>query len=231
MSARFSLWLLAAALATIWQLPQGRLLLYPFTLFATLAHELGHGLAALALGAQFEALRLNADASGLALWRGNVSDGGRALIAAAGLLGPSLAALLLFALARHPRLARLALAMGALLLVLITALWVRNGFGIAFTLACAASAAALARWLPPLGAQLALRWVALTLCLSWLVDLDYLFSPGALVDGRRLPSDSAQIADALGWHYSVWGALVAMVSLAIVFFALRTASPGADQRR
>jgi len=62
---RSLLWVLAL-IAIIWQLPHGRTLLYPLSLLATCAHELGHGLAALLVGASFESFTLHADGSGLA---------------------------------------------------------------------------------------------------------------------------------------------------------------------
>ena len=48
------------------QLPLGNYLLYPFTILTTWFHEMGHGLAALALGWEFERLVLLSDGSGYA---------------------------------------------------------------------------------------------------------------------------------------------------------------------
>lgn len=62
--------LCTALILLIWQLPYGYQLLYPLTLLATFAHEMGHGLAALLVGAEFDQLLLHADGSGLASGRG-----------------------------------------------------------------------------------------------------------------------------------------------------------------
>ena len=65
--------LLALAIAvtiTLYVIPYGRTIAWPLVLVSTLAHELAHGLMAVVLGGRFEALRLNGDASGVALWSG-----------------------------------------------------------------------------------------------------------------------------------------------------------------
>lgn len=54
MSSRWLLILSTTAIVIIWQLPYGRQMLYPLTLLATYAHELGHGLSALLLGEKFD---------------------------------------------------------------------------------------------------------------------------------------------------------------------------------
>ena len=71
MQQRLILVLAATAIAVVWQLPFGRQLLYPLTLLSTFAHELGHGLTALLMGAHFDHLQLNTDGSGSAVWHGN----------------------------------------------------------------------------------------------------------------------------------------------------------------
>ena len=56
--------------AVLYAIPFGRTIAWPLVLISTLAHELGHGLAAAVLGGHFYSLRLYADASGVALWGG-----------------------------------------------------------------------------------------------------------------------------------------------------------------
>ena len=234
MNSRALLILSAATVAVIWQLPYGKQILYPLTLLATYAHEMGHGLTALFVGEKFDQLRLYADGSGLALWHGNPGRAASALIAAGGLLGPTLAGIGLLLLARTPRLARLVLTALAVLIAITVALWVRNLFGIAFLLALAGSLGLAARMLPDYGAALLVPTIALTLCLSWFTDLGYMFSAYAEVDGVRHPSDSAIIAQALWLPYWFWGGVVALFSLAvailgIVFVSRRSGQPEADR--
>ncbi len=95
--------------ALLYAIPFGRTIAWPLVLVSTLAHELGHGLAAALLGGSFESLRLHADASGVALWRGSFGRLATATVAGAGLVGPALAAFLLLVLGRTARHARVAL--------------------------------------------------------------------------------------------------------------------------
>ena len=106
MHPRTLLILSGTLVAAIWQLPYGRHILYPFTLLATYAHEMGHGLSALLVGAEFDHLLLHADGSGMAVWHGNPGPAAKALVAAGGLLGPSLTGICILLLSRSPRWAR-----------------------------------------------------------------------------------------------------------------------------
>ncbi|TLD44673.1 MAG: hypothetical protein FAZ92_03092 [Accumulibacter sp.] len=207
-------------IAIIWQLPHGRTLLYPLSLLATCAHELGHGVTALLLGAHFESFVLHADGSGLALWRGTPGRLGSALIAAGGLLAPSIAGSLLLVLSRWPRLARMLLGLIGGSLVLVVAMWTRNLFGIAFLLCAALFFVLAAVWLNERGAIFVLRLIAAVLCLSWLQDVDYMFSASASIGGLRHASDTAIMAQALWLPYWFWGGVVATLSLAILALGL-----------
>ena len=229
MSSASVLILSGTAMALTWQLPYGRELLFPLSLLATYAHELGHGLAALALGAGFDELLLHADGSGMAVWHGQPGRLDTALIAAGGLLGPSLAGTSLLLLSRSPRWARAVLGLLAVLLVVSAALWVRNAFGIGFLLAWAFGLGLAARVLPDAAASFVLHLIALTLCLSWFTDLDYMFSNQAVVNGVVHLSDSAVIAQALWLPYWFWGALVAVFSLVLVLLGIGFVSRAAPK--
>ena len=229
MSPRASLFIAAVALAAIWQLPFGRQLLYPLTLLATFAHEMGHGLTALLVGAHFDYLQLNADGSGSAVWRGSPGPFAIAAIAAGGLIGPSLAGVSLLLMARSTKLSRGLLALLAALLLACAAIWARNTFGVLYLLSTAVTLALAARYLPDTLAALLLHLMAATLCLAWFTDLDYMFSAQAVVDGVGFPSDSAVIAQVLGFTYWFWGGLVAALSLGVL--ALGILHIGRSQQR
>ena len=229
MSSRALLLLSAAAIALVWQLPYGRQLLYPLSLLATYAHEMGHGLTALLLGAQFDQLLLHADGSGVAVWRGNPGRLATALIAAGGLMGPTMAGIALLLFSRSTRFARAVLATLAVLLTVSVALWSRNAFGVVFLLTSAAALGIAAKALPDHAAAFLLHLIAVTLCLSWFTDLDYMFSAQANVGGVAQPSDSAVIANALWLPYWFWGGLIAFFSLSVALlgigFVSRPAGP------
>jgi hypothetical protein len=216
MTQRLILGLVAATLALVWQLPFGQLLLFPLTLLATFAHELGHGLMALIVGADFDHLVLNPDGSGSAVWHGNPGRLATAAIAAAGLIGPSFAGIALLLLARSAKRARGLLALTAILLLACTAVWVRSAFGIFFLLGIVAALVVASRYLPETAAAFVLNLIATTLCLSWFADLGYMFAAEAIVNGVRYPSDSAMIAQMLGLTYWFWGGLTAAASLTLL---------------
>ena len=229
MNSRKALFIAAIAVAMIWQLPYGKQALYPLSLLATYAHEMGHGLAALLVGASFDRFNLHADGSGLAVWQGQAGRLASALIAAGGLLAPSIAGALLLTLSRSVRRVRVVLYALSLLIAISVALWTRNLFGIAFLLAFAALLALGAKYLTDAGAAILLNIIAVTLCLALFKDLDYMFSSSAVIDGTPHLSDTAQIAAALWLPYWFWGALIAALSLALLatglWIACRTDSP------
>lgn len=222
MHPRTLLILSTAAVVLLWQLPYGRQMLYPLTLLATFAHEMGHGLTALLLGAQFDQLLLNADGSGMAVWHGNPGRIATALIAAGGLVGPTVAGITLLLLSRSLRFARVVLGTLALLLTVSMVVWSRNSFGAVYLLALAATLALAARVLPDTAAAFVLHLIAVTLCLSWFTDLDYMFSAQAVVNGVAQPSDSAVMAQALWLPYWFWGGVVAVFSLAVAALGITT---------
>jgi len=220
---RALLWVLALIVVT-WQLPYGRSILYPFSLLATCAHELGHGLTALLVGGEFSSFALYADGSGLALWRGTGGRLSTALVAAGGPLGPSIAGSLLILLARSSRQARVMLWLVAGGLLGVVVVWARNPFGVIFLVASALFFAAVALWLGDRAVTFVLRLTGALLCLSWLQDLDYLFTSSAVIGGMRHASDTAVIAQALWLPYWFWGGVIALTSLAVLALGLRLAT-------
>jgi hypothetical protein len=213
--------LLAGVLTVVaWQFPLGREVLYPFTLLATYAHEMGHGITALLLGAHFESLEMYANGSGLAHWTGDVGRIGRGLIAAGGLVGPSIAGAFVLILSRRTRGARMVLYAMSVFMALSLIVVARSVFAIVFIGTSAAALVAVARFFKDSIAPFFVQLIGVQLCLSVFRDVSYMFSDGALVDGVLHPSDSAQIADALLLPYWFWGALTAAFSFAVLAIGL-----------
>lgn len=203
-------------------IPQAWPLAWPLVLLSTLVHELGHGLAALALGGRLEALYIWPDASGIAVYAAEFGRLRHALTAAGGLLGPPLAAAALFVAGRHPRSARRALAFGAVLLTVVALLWTRNAFGLGFVLGLAAALGALAWRGSPRSGQVAAVFLAVQLALSAFSRGDYLFTDTAVTARGAGLSDVAQIAQALWLPYWLWGAAIALLSLMLLWHGLRS---------
>ncbi len=217
-------WLIAAAIATIllWQVPGGNYILYPFTILATWFHEMGHGLAALLLGGQFEQLQIFLNGSGVAFHRGALFLGpiGQAFVAAAGPMGPPIAGAILIQASRSFKVASLSLKILGSFLILSTLVWVRSLFGLIaiplLGLIILGIALKAPRWLQGFTVQ----FLGVQACVSTYLQLDYLFSASA---GPGLHSDSAQIQQQLFLPYWFWGGLMAVASLVILVQSLRIA--------
>ena len=150
--------LLFGVVSVLWATP----FLYPLTILTTIFHELSHGLAAVISGGAIDRFLINPNGSGVAYTRG----GSQLLIAPAGYLGATLAGGALLFTARWRTAGRFVLAVLAVILLITTVLWIRNAFGIYFTLLLAAGFAGVAwrapaivvRYLNPLIAVALLRF-------------------------------------------------------------------------
>lgn len=211
LSARGALLLAALTLVLVERyVPHGRVALYPFVLFATWVHEMGHGLAALTVGGGFTRLDVYGNASGLAhiaVPTGTASG----LTAAAGLLAPPVLGAVLLAVARGPRRARgllfaLAVALGGSL-----ALWIRGPVGMAVAAGMSLLLAASSRMSSDRVAMVIAQLLGLLLGLDALRRADYLFTPSTRIAGEVMASDVSAVAAAWGGSYLVWGAVLAAV--------------------
>ncbi len=205
--------------------PLGSYLIYPFVILSTWYHEMGHGLAALATGNDFQMLVLNADGSGYAQSRTDGGDFGidRAIIAMGGPLGPSIigAVLILASSARKywkPALLALAAA-----LVLSTLIWVRSVIGWVFLPSIAAALVWIAwrgrDWIK----RFALQFLGMLGALSMFADWSYLFSESGLVGGQVMRSDTGVMEAVLFLPHWVWAVLIIAVSGLMIGTSLKYA--------
>ncbi len=205
-----------AATLLLHVIPLGGFVIYPLMLLSTLVHELGHGLVALAVGADFQEFRMWADGSGVAKWSGNVGGTGRALIAAGGLVGPAIVAAAGFLAARRRGLARAAVASGAIALLAAEVLVVRNAFGLVFVGVVVAGLGWLLWRKSSETVQIVLVFLAVQLSLSVFSRSDYLFTDSAVTAAGTMPSDTAHIAQAVGGPYWLWGLACGAFSLVVL---------------
>jgi hypothetical protein len=211
---------LALTLVLYW-VPQLALLAYPFLLLSTLAHEMGHGLAAIAVGAGFERLEMWSDGSGVATWSGDLGRLRLALVAAGGLVGPAVAASVAFRLGRKVRGARAGLVVLTAFLLVALVLVVRGGFGFVFV-GCVVAVCGLIAWKgSDEVAQLWLVFLALQLALSVFSRGEYLFTAVAETGAGTMPSDTGVMASALLLPYWFWGALCGTFSATVVALAVK----------
>jgi hypothetical protein len=213
---------IAVGLVLAWQTTVGSLLLYPLTLLATWFHEMGHGLVALATGADFDQLQISPDGSGVAHWQtvGEPSRTQRALVAASGPLAPAVAGAALIIASRHPASTRTALLLLAAALMLSTIIWVRSLTGWIALPLLGLAIGALA-WRGTAGQQrLGIQILGVQAGISAWRQFDYLFSSHA---GPGQRSDTGVIADALVLPYWVWGSAISVAMVGLLWGSLKIA--------
>ena len=209
--------LLVSALITVllYALPQGRYIVYPLLLLSTYAHEVGHGVTALLVGGEFDSLKIWADGSGVAMiaalpgWRS-------ALVSSGGLLGPAAIGALCFFAARSARLTKWALLLGGMTSLLLAVWIVRNPTGWAVALSTAAVCLGVARYGNDGVRRVTLTFIAIQLALSVFSRSDYLFKRVAATGGGSGASDISNIANNLFGPHWFWGAIVGLLSVAVV---------------
>ncbi len=196
--------------------PFGQFLGYPLVLLSTLFHEVGHGIAAVAMGGRFERFVMFADASGMAYSTGVAPGWPQAVVAAGGLVGPAIVAAVAFVAARRVAWSRTFLvglaAIGVLLLVTV----VRNPFGIAFVGILVTVFGGLGLRASSSTAQVGTVFMAVQLALSVFSRGDYLFVKEAQTGAGVAPSDVAHMASALGGPYWAWGLACGVFSVLVL---------------
>ena len=203
------------AVALLWD----SVVILPLKIFVVLLHEVSHGIAAVLTGGSIDRIEINQHQGGVCWTRG----GSRFVILSAGYLGSMVWGALLLMLASRTRLDRwICLAIGLVMLA-ITAFYVRPilGFGFAFGLLFSVGMA-LAGWkLPERGNDLLLKVIGITSCLYAVLDIvdDVLRRPG-------IGSDADMLAQATFIPGVIWGVLWIALSLAVAAGALWIAARG-----
>ncbi len=201
--------------------PYARTIIYPFALFATWAHEMGHGIGGIITGNDFVDLELYRSLGGQARIAG--ADGiGQVVVSSLGLIGPALLGAIVMIAGSRERTAPYVLAALSIVVLLSTLLWVRNMFGFIAMLAIGAVLGLAARFAPPTGRIILTQLLAIQLALSAWSTRDYLFIKGFERDGFQ-NSDTQNIAEELFLPYWFWGGLLGGLSLVIIGWAFWTA--------
>jgi hypothetical protein len=219
--ASWSIILASAITLVLYLVPFLSPIAYPFLLLSTLVHEMGHGLMAILVGGHFDSFKMWADGSGVAIIGGNFSPFSRALVAAFGLIGPSVVAYLFFSVIKLEHRARFMLASFGIVLVISIMLVVRNLFGIFFVAILSGLCFYFSLGNGKKYCQIVLAFFAAQLALSVFSRSDYLFTKTALTSAGPMPSDVAQIADALFLPYWFWGILCGLFSIAVLVFGVK----------
>lgn len=203
-----SLWL--AAIWLLWWSP----VIYPVKLFVVLLHEVGHAAAAVATGGGVERIVVTPDQGGVCYCPG----GNAFLTLSAGYLGSLVfgALILLLARARSPAPRDSTTLIGVAVLAL-TALYVRNAFGILFGALFGAALVALRSAGRPAHVLL-LTALGLTSCLYALLDIK-----SDVLDRPYLASDAQMLAQLTGVPTLVWGVLWIVLGGVVAWWLFRRA--------
>lgn len=197
------------------RIPYGRLLLYPFALLGTWAHEMGHGLTALATGGRFRRLVIYRNLDGLAYFEtGSLR---RVLVAAGGLLAPAVVGGGFIVLGSRESTAPFVLAGLAIALLVSLVLFVRNAFGWLSLALVGAALVPVAWWAPETVRVFVAQMVGIQLCVASWGSLNYMFTRHFhRADGTLTDSDTQMIANVLLLPYWFWGAMIAALSFLIL---------------
>ena len=172
---------------------------YPVKVFVVLLHELGHAMAALATGGSVERIELNPDQGGVT----HALGGNSFVMLSAGYLGSLFWGVLLCRLAGWRRLSAgfCAGAFGTAI-ILATAGFVRNGFGLIFGIAFGLCLVLLGRFAPPMMNRGVLLSLGLVSVLYAILDIK-----SDILDRPEAPSDAYFLAELTGVPTLAWGVL------------------------
>ncbi len=215
--------ILALITFIIWQLPYGKLILYPFTILGTWFHEMGHGMTALILGGSFHKLELFADGSGIAYWSGAVFGGslGSALVAGGGPIAPTIAGSLLLISSKYPKYTKLILLLLSLFMIASIIIWVRTWVGAGIIILLAVLIMFIALRAGNLFCKYSLQFLAMQAFLSLYLSIDYLFSAGGTIGVNTYYSDTSHIQENLFLPYWFWGGFIILISLIIIYYSIK----------
>ncbi len=213
------LWMSVALTGWLYIVPFGEVVAYPLILLSTLAHEMGHGIAAILVGGDFHKFCLYSDASGVA-YTSHSSGVASAIVSAGGLVGPAIVGSILFAAGHRAKWLFTVIGVGLLLAELLV---VRNGFGFFFVGVVAGLSLYIASLKNKGIQQICAYFVAIQMTMSVFSRGDYLFTPVANTAQGVMPSDVAHISEALLLPYWFWGAICGLFSVLCLILGIRSA--------
>jgi len=205
-------WGLCIVIFMVLQFPLVRV---PVLFLSTWAHEFGHGLGAIITGGRFDKLTVFPNFSGVAQ-TATSNNFSRAMVVVVGLLGPSLLGVFMITLTRAFSLYRASILALAALLAL-SLIWAADLFTVV-TLGGGAVLMGLLGWKLPNRILLYVAYVvAIAMCLTSLTGFSYFFIGNAEVAGGMYRSDTGILADLWGGPHWLWGGVMVVLSVAILF--------------
>ncbi len=204
-------WQLIAIVALVfvfWSTP----FVLPLKLLVVFLHELSHALAIVLTGGSVESFSVSPQQGGLVMGRG----GNRFISLSAGYLGSLLLGMGLLVVALRTEADRAALGVFGAAMLLVTLLYVRDPFAMAFCAGTGAVMVAVAWYLSRNLCDLILRVIGLTSMIYVPFDI---FDDTIRRAGQR--SDAYMLAQEFGGTTMMWGGLWLVLSFIMIFFCLR----------
>lgn len=208
LKGHWQLFLITALVFALWN----TYAILPLKILVVFLHELSHGLAAVLTGGSIETISLNPQQGGHAITRG----GNIFLIFSAGYIGSLLLGVILFLIALRTHADRAVMALFGALMLLVTALYIRDSFALLFCIASGLGMLAIARFLPRDVNDLLLRVIGLTSILYAPYDI---FSD--TIARSELRSDAFMLAERFGGSAMLWGAIWLIISLVVIALCAR----------
>jgi hypothetical protein len=198
-----------AALWYFWYTPA----VYPLKIFVVFLHELSHALALWATGGQVESITLNAMQGGVTYGRGGIAF----VTLSAGYLG-SLGLGALLVVGAYGRRVKPGVLLGASgsLMIALTLLFVRSGFGIVFGLLFGTGLVMGSRYLGAAWHRGILFVLGMTSVLYAILDIK-----SDILDRPHLQSDAAMLAELTGVPTQLWGIVWIALAMAAAFALFR----------
>ena len=209
------------------------LALYPIKLFVVLLHELSHGFAAFLTGGEILSIEINELIGGSCQYRG----GNQLVVASAGYLGSLLWGGVILVIASRTTLSRELGTLISAIMIIATLLWIRNSFGILFTVGSALLLFVLCRFLPSWMVRTLLQFLGTASCLYVLVDIyEDVIRPWLPLWPRSRVYQDGSDADALAsltgipaWFWGVIWGLISLVMILYSFYLAGQPPPGSDE--
>lgn len=208
LKSHWQLLTLIVVVFALWQTP----VVYPLKILVVFLHELSHALAAWLTGGSVVQISLSPQQGGFAITRG----GSLFLILSAGYLGSLVLGLALLLVALRSEADRIVTAALGVVMVLITAFYVRDLFAAGFCILTAAVLLAMARFLGHSANDMALRVIGL----SSIIYVPYDIYDDTIAR-RGVQSDAQMLADAFGGTAQIWGGLWLVISGLVIFWCAR----------
>ena len=194
----------------LWNTP----VVLPLKFLVVFMHELAHGLAVLLTGGSIENISLSAQQGGHAITRG----GNSFVILSAGYVGSLLIGMALLVTALNTQADRAVLGFCGVIILAVTALYIRDWFPLIFCTITGVSMLAIARYLDHTINDLMLRIIGLTSLIYVPYDI---FDDTIARSGLR--SDAYMLSEKFGGPTMLWGGLWLVLSITVIILCLRYA--------